>query len=304
MGCRLNAWIVLLGLASVPAAAVTETAAVQDEEFFEPEFASPTTFDRVGRIVAPVLINGLGPFRLVVDTGANSTTLTTSLADKLGIDYLNADTVILNGVTGSSVVPRVHIDSIELGALTLKEQPVMIVTPEVMANADGILGVAGLRDKQLVVDFKRDEVSIHRSRQVSSKYISIRARRVAGGLLVAPARLGGVRTLVVIDTGAESTLGNRALQRALRSSDEKRHTVSVLGTTPHIATGDVVRVEDFLLGGARVSNARVIFGDFHVFSVWELTDQPALILGMDIIGTVDTLVIDFRLRRISIGNDI
>ncbi len=35
----------------------------------EPRFVAPTRRDRIGRIWAPVQINGKGPFRLVLDTG-------------------------------------------------------------------------------------------------------------------------------------------------------------------------------------------------------------------------------------------
>ena len=37
----------------------------------EPRFVARTTRDRIGRIWAPVTIDGKGPFRLVLDTGAN-----------------------------------------------------------------------------------------------------------------------------------------------------------------------------------------------------------------------------------------
>jgi hypothetical protein len=42
----------------------------------------------------------------------------------------------------------------------------------------------------------------------------------------------------------------------------------------------------------------VTFGDFHIFDVWELTDTPALIIGMDVLGAMDTFSIDFRLAEI------
>ena len=38
-------------------------------------FASPTTRDHIGRIVVPVKINGRGPFRFIVDTGASDSTV-------------------------------------------------------------------------------------------------------------------------------------------------------------------------------------------------------------------------------------
>ena len=43
-------------------------------------FASPTTRDHIGRVVVPVTLNGQGPFRFIVDTGANHSTISPQLA--------------------------------------------------------------------------------------------------------------------------------------------------------------------------------------------------------------------------------
>ena len=53
-----------------PAAAVTEDDAL---------LASPTTRDHIGRVVVPVRINGQGPFRFIVDTGASHSTVSPAL---------------------------------------------------------------------------------------------------------------------------------------------------------------------------------------------------------------------------------
>ena len=42
------------------------------------------------------------------------------------------------------------------------------------------------------------------------------------------------------------------------------------------------------------------FSDLHIFDTWGLTDTPALLIGMDLLGLVDTLVIDYRLREVQI----
>src|SRR5262245_56308313 len=55
-----------------------------------PEFATRTTFDRIGRIVAPVMVNGQGPFKFMVDTGANHSLISTAIAERLGIDHKSA----------------------------------------------------------------------------------------------------------------------------------------------------------------------------------------------------------------------
>jgi len=49
----------------------------------EPRYVAPTLRDRIGRIWAPVRINGRGPFRLVVDTGSNRSAVTTSVVEAL-----------------------------------------------------------------------------------------------------------------------------------------------------------------------------------------------------------------------------
>ena len=262
----------------------------------EPVFATPTTLDRVGRIVVPVTLNGLGPFRMLVDTGANRTTISTVVAQRLGFDLATAPTVVLNGVTGSAEVPMVAIQRIRAGDLVLDDQQVPVVEPRLIGGADGLLGVAGLRDRRLVVDFRRDLVTISRSRFAQGDELRIRADRVVGGLLGVRVRMGHVRALAVIDTGAEKTLGNRALQEALRA--DARAQATVYGTTDDIMTGDVASAPDITMDGTVFRHILVTFGDFHIFDVWDLTDEPALIIGMDVLGAMDTFSIDFRLAEL------
>src|SRR3954453_8876283 len=52
----------------------------------EPKYVAPTLRDRIGRIWAPVLINGKGPFRLVLDTGASHSAIIGRVATRLGME--------------------------------------------------------------------------------------------------------------------------------------------------------------------------------------------------------------------------
>lgn len=282
----------------IVAAAAGEAIDPTDDPLQDTLFAAPTQFDRVGRIVAPVMINGRGPFRLLVDTGANATTLSTKLADELGIDYRDGRSIAMNGVTGRALVPVASVEQMQAGALILQDQQVPVVDPHIMANADGILGIAALTDKQLVVDFRRDLVSIGNSRRLPGYLTIVKAKRLAAGLLVAPALVGRIHTVVVIDTGAQRTLGNKALHTALQRSLGASATVPVKGVTADIAQGTQTLIEDISLGKVHVNNCPVTFGDFHVFDLWDLNEQPALILGMDIIGQASMFVIDFRRQEI------
>jgi hypothetical protein len=42
----------------------------------------------------------------------------------------------------------------------------------------------------------------------------------------------------------------------------------------------------------------MIVGDFHVFSVWGMDDEPTLLLGMDVLGNARKLAIDYGRREL------
>ena len=71
------------------------------------------------------------------------------------------------------------------------------------------------------------------------------------------------------------------------------------GATPDIADGDVQTVKEATIGDMTLTNFEVIFADFHVFKLWELDQEPALLIGMDMLGVLDRLVIDYRRNEVS-----
>lgn len=262
------------------------------------DFAIPTKLDRVGRVIVPVEINGRGPFRLIVDTGANRSTITAAVADLIGLNYAGAPTIVLNGVTGSASVPAVEVTSMQIGDVVLPPQDVLVMQPEVLAGADGLLGIAELRDHRLYVDFEADVVTLGRGRLAQGRYYRIPAKRVAGGVLSLSAVLGRTRAVAILDTGAQATIGNRALQEAMRHDPTFVTQTSVYGTTEHVAIGDNLRVDLIAMGDLNVTRARITFGDFHIFDIWDLNHQPALLIGMDVIGVLGAIVFDYRSSEI------
>lgn len=268
-----------------------------------PLFASPTRVDRIGRIVAPVTINGQGPFRLLLDTGASHTTVSPELASRLGLPLTEEAALMLNGVTGAEEVPAVTIARLQAGDLVLENVRTPVVRSSVMEGVDGILGVAGLRHERIFVDFRKDRVVISRSRRnaAPADMLRIPAVNVPGGLLMVIARVGGVRVSAIIDTGGERTLGNPALRQALRMRKrlaEPSKSTLVFGTTTEVSSGEVQSIPPITFGNATINQVDAVFGDFHIFKVWHLEETPALLIGMDVLGTVDQLIIDYRAREV------
>src|SRR5262245_24977818 len=178
----------------------------------EPRYVAPTLRDRIGRVWAPVYINGKGPFRLVLDTGANRSAVIYSLAERIGTP-IKANSVKLHGVTGSSMVPTIHVDSLEVGDLWLDDRHLAVVE-DVFGGAEGVLGTDGLGDKRISIDFRHDQISIRQSRgamRSADGYTRVPVKLAHGQLLMFDVVLGGVRTKAMLDTGAQTTIGNNSL---------------------------------------------------------------------------------------------
>jgi predicted aspartyl protease len=268
----------------------------------EPRYVAPTLRDRIGRVWAPVYINGVGPFRLVLDTGANRSVVIRSVADRIGIPVTHDNRARLHGVTGSSIVPTIHVDSIEVGDLWLDRQRLPIVE-DVFGGAEGVLGADGLADKRVFIDFRNDEISIRHSRgrgTLPFGYTRVPVKMRDGHLLMFDVTLAGVRTKALLDTGAQSTIGNNSLREALARRAKQGVADSIIGVTLDVQHGQTFRAPPVTIADITIKGMRVTFGDIYIFEAWKMNDQPALLIGMDIIGLLDSMIIDYKNKELQL----
>jgi predicted aspartyl protease len=297
-------WLALSMFAMLPAGMAAEATDPKSQDGDQPLYAAPTRPDRVGRMLAAVEVNGSGPYRFIIDLGANRSVLSSRLATSLGLATAGTGTVEVHGVTGSAVVPMAVVDELRVGTIVMVDQQLPVLAGAVFADADGILGIDGLQQSRIEVDFRHDRVKIGLSdpRGAPHGYLTVPARTINEGLLLVEGRVGNVRTHVIIDTGAEYTIGNMPLQQALLRGARKgdRRESVVTGATPGSASGDTHATPSITLGEARLRNIPVTFSDLYIFSLWGLADEPALIVGMDVLGTVQKFVVDYGRREFQI----
>jgi predicted aspartyl protease len=296
---------------ALPASPDAATAAAADDVVLteihvialEPRYAAPTTRDRIGRVWVPVHIDGSGPFRLVLDTGAQRSAILPKVAQLLGLPLDRSPPVRLHGITGTAIAPTVDIGYLTVGDLIIPSGRLTVVA-DAFGGAEGLLGVDGLQDRRIRIDFRADQVDITRSnnRRATSDFIAIPFLPDTRELLAVRAEVGGVVVRAIIDTGAQTTMGNEALRTALRRQLARAGlgVDEIQGATGDIQTGLGARVSPIRLGNLQVRDAHVTFGDLHIFDMWELSDTPALVIGMDILGLVDTLVIDYGRKELHI----
>jgi predicted aspartyl protease len=256
--------------------------------------------------LAAVLINGRGPFRFILDTGANTSALSPRIVETLGLKSAEGDSVGVHGVTGSEMLPFVRVKTLRAGEIELRDSRMPILAQHVFADADGILGVEGLQHARVDVDFSRDESVSAAPPGGVRRRIRDRAGAVEkNGLLMVNGRVGGARQ-IIIDTGAERSLGNLPLRDALqhRVSRHDRVETTVFGVTSEVSTGTSFLAPTISIGGTRLKNLPVTFDDLHVFEIWNVADEPALVLGMDLLGTLQRFVIDYQRQELQIKTGV
>jgi len=271
----------------------------------EPRYVAPTRLDKIGRVWAPVKINGQGPFRLVLATGASHSALTPRSAEALGLQADAGQTVVLRGSTGSITVPMVRVETLEIGDLLI-EPGRLAVIPDALGGADGVLGMDELANMRIHIEFRQDRITIKRSRnqRASGRFETIPVEFQQGRLLVADAYIGGVPVKAIIDTGGETTLGNAALRTAL--AERRKHAVQdgkldrVFGATLDMQVGTRLETPTLQLGKILVRIPEITFADFEIFKHWHMTEEPAMLIGMDVVGLLDTLVIDYKRKELQV----
>jgi hypothetical protein len=269
----------------------------------EPRYVAPTQRDQIGRIWAPVRINGRGPFRLVLDTGATSSGVTAMVALALGIPLHESPPMMLHGVTGEATVPAIRVDTLSVGDLAV-DSPVLPIVPDALGGAEGILGSEGLKNKRIFIDFRHDQIVINYSHNERSAhgFYTVPFRLIHDQLIVVEALVGSVRTAAIIDTGGQTTIGNLALLTALNERNMSYHgrPDQIIGATLAVQSGELVGTPAIAMGPIVINDSGVTFADVYIFKHWKMTGEPALMIGMDALGTLDTLIIDYHRKELQI----
>ena len=275
----------------------------------EPRYVAPTRRDRIGRIWAPVYINGRGPFRLVLDSGATTSGITLRVAKILGLAPDTTHQVLLRGVVGMVPVPIVRASTFSVGDIDFGATRLPIIT-DALGGADGILGTDRMADDRILIDFHHDLITLSRSRSQRAPlgYVTIPFKMVRHELLVTDAWVGGVRAQAIIDTGGQATIANLAMRNALESARRQRkdRPEKIEDVTDSIQPGNSSDAPPIYLGTSfkgstiKISNDRLTYGDMHIFEHWRMTREPAMLIGMETLGRLDILVIDYRLHQLQL----
>lgn len=281
----------VVSMPRLPAAEFDDNLAIGGEEIGARKLRSRMTVD--------VMVNGTGPHKFVVDSGADSSVVGERLAGKLAMPP--GSPTMLHGVTESTLVNRVFVDEIVLGptATTDLELPVL---DERDLGGDGMIGLDALVEQRLLIDFEKRHISVDDGftpAPLMDGMIVVKGRLQKGQLILTEVKVGNQKVEAVVDTGSEITIGNRALRDKLALKRAGVFSkIKVYGVTGHEMEIDFLLVKEMKLGPILLRNVPIAFADIPPFDVFGLDDKPSLLLGTDLMENFRRVSLDFKDRKV------
>jgi len=250
------------------------------------------------RLNVEVQINGHGPYRFIVDSGADTSVVGLRIARELQLPLGTPAT--LNGMTDRSIVDRVKVDSLSLGPTTIEDLQLPALNEDDVGG-QGMIGIDALVRQRILMDFEKRQIKVedaNRPAKAMDGEIVVVARRSRGQLILTHVRASGFSLDAVIDTGAEMTIGNPALRDKLIRRHQKFQLVKALGVTGKEIDLQVAVIPELQIGGILIRNLPVAFADLPPFHLFGIADAPALFLGTDVLQTFRKVSLDFQARKV------
>ena len=312
-----------LALAAPGSAWPQEGRAAPPVEVETPEgaLALQALTNQVTRMAVEASVDGQGPYSFIIDTGAERTSVSAELAERLALPP--GPDVMVHGVAGPERTRSVRIDRFRLGAHEFQDLHAPVF-PRQNAGVAGLVGIDVLQNFRLVFDVRNSEVLLGRASRGSrgatiatggsdfttgSRLLTrttLRGRRYGRQLIISEVQAEGIPVDAFIDSGAQYSVGNMALWRSVAarrpSLSGDQYTVPLIGVTGQQVTGRIAQLASLRLGRTTVRDVAAVFADLHAFSILGLTERPALLLGADVIGLFQRVLVDFGTDEVRFGS--
>jgi predicted aspartyl protease len=251
------------------------------------------------RLTVQVGVNGRGPYHFIVDSGADTSAVGIRIARQLQLPL--GRPVLLNAMTARSIVDRVKVAELTLGPSTIRNLELPALREQDIGG-QGMIGIDALVRQRLLMDFEKRLIRVE---DASKPYkplpgeIVVTGKLQRGQLILTEVKAAGLRLDAVVDTGTEVTVGNLALRdRLIRKNRDKFVTIPVTGVTGVTMNVQIARIRELQLGSVTLRDVPIAFADLPPFRVFGLADEPALLLGTDLLETFRRVSLDFRSRKV------
>lgn len=293
-------------LAFAPTIAIAQSVAPQDGNKAAEEAAKiAAASDDAQHLTIGVMIEGKGPFKFVVDTGADRSVIAEDVAVALGL--VRSSKVLVEGVVVTVPAQTVKIKNIVFGPVSI-DHLVVPVLPRSSLQADGYLGLDAIDGYRVTFDFKNRALVVGAPRHAQllswqpPSELLINLQGKFGHLRALNCRADGVRTTAFIDTGAQISVGNSRLFESLVEQSPtyvKLESVPLTGITGGLMRGRITTVERIHVGAVTFETCNIVIADMQIFDLWGLADTPAILIGMNFLRQFAQVSVDYGRKELT-----
>jgi predicted aspartyl protease len=275
-------------------------------------FVTPLETGSDGHILVPAMVNGQGPFRFALDTGASISVLFDTTVDQMDLDLSEGKQVVIQGMVGSGVFPVATIAELTVGSESWINARVALLPGDDRTSDefDGILGVDFLRRYALGVSVEDQVVRLYPPQLVSERsyrgWSSIPMHQIQVGkkdatVYTIELHISEVPIPAMLDLGAGSNLMNWHTARKIRvRPNSPGRGAEISGALETVPVTAELEVDELRIGNINWRNRTFLVSDFPIFEALDLDDRLAAIIGPSLFGERD-FVIDFERMRMLIG---
>ncbi|HEX6976223.1 MAG TPA: aspartyl protease family protein [Vicinamibacterales bacterium] len=204
MASRNLCLAVLLGSFLAPLASSQTPSAQQPST---PDSPPPQRIDLAGTVEVPIAlegnlpivdatVNGQGPFRFGIETGAGVVVISPELAAKLA----------LKRTGGPDNIPEYHVDRLDIGGVVFHEFSVSAMRVA-QGGIDGVLGLPLYRDLLMTIDYAHRRARFERGNLPAADGVTVLDLTHIGPFWGIPISVGGVKQRAVLDTRSTGGFG-------------------------------------------------------------------------------------------------
>jgi hypothetical protein len=241
-------------------------------------------------LVVPALVNDKGPYPFILDTGADATGVYQWFAEAQHLKP--GKSVTIGGMTGSVDVPTYHLDSVSVDGQALSN-----IDADGLPNRHDVEIEAGAVGNDLmdgtitVFDFPCKRVEIHAKPFDVTKVLTRSAQKMLAGTvengtqLTLHVRVRGVEGVAILDTGSSDTRINTLFAHAAGidpAAKEFRDAEPIFGVNSKAMPSRKGPIGIVTFAGISAPEAEARVMDLAAFKEWGVGDQPAMILGLDL----------------------
>ena len=262
-----------------------------------------------GRIVVDVSVNGVGPFKFALDTGASISVIHDGLREQLALQPAPGKTVIIHGIVTSGQFPILSIGRIAVGHEVWADPRIASMPGKTPASRDidGILGVDFLQRYAVGFSTRDGVIRLYPPELVASRsyrgWTSIPLKpeyigESGAAVYLFDIDIGEQKIPALFDLGAGLNVVNWAAARSLglRPADVTRGEPlsGAIDTTELVGR---FRADKVKTGRVRWRDEEFSVAELEVFDTLIDGDGPYAILGAGLFKRHD-FIIDFARERL------